>query len=174
MPRRYDWPKIRNEYVTGSDTLTLESLAKKYGPVIGSVRRRSSQEQWAEERAEYREAVARKTRQQITAREVSVRVRHQQIARALQEKAVRRLKQLDPECLTASEVRQFLKDAIAIERDAMELPSLVRVEVDSELDRMFDMLERELPAETYDRILDIIARARRQSSEGVKDGGVDS
>ncbi len=57
MKRKYDWPAIKAEYVEGivndegnRDWVSLEDLAKKYGMAPPSMRRKSSQEKWLQER----------------------------------------------------------------------------------------------------------------------------
>jgi len=154
----YDWPKIRDEYVTGDDTVTLETLAASHGPVFETVARRSSKEGWVEQRRLFRDESSRKTRERLLAREVNIRVRHQQTAQQMQKAALRRMATMHPEELTPSEVRMFLRDAIDIERKALGLPDAVRIEVEHELNGAINALERELEPELFRRVLGVLAR----------------
>lgn len=157
--KRYDWPKIRDEYVTGDDTVTLEILAARHGPVYETVARRSSKEGWVAQRQMYRDESSRKTRERLLAREVNTRVRHQQTAQQMQKAALRRMATMIPEELSPSEVRMYLRDAIDIERKALGLPDAVRIEVEHELNGAIDALERELEPELFRRVLAVLARS---------------
>lgn len=69
---RLDWGAIRNSYVSGSDS--LPQCARRHGVPVGTVRRHSAAEHWAEQRAAYRGAVADKaveTAQNCTAYRVA-------------------------------------------------------------------------------------------------------
>lgn len=55
---RPDWGAIRNSYISGSDN--LPQCARRHGVPVGTVRRHSAAEHWAEQRAAYRGAVADK------------------------------------------------------------------------------------------------------------------
>lgn len=69
---RPDWGAIRNSYISGSDN--LPQCARRHGVPVGTVRRHSAAEHWAEQRAAYRGAVAEKaieTAQNCTAYRVA-------------------------------------------------------------------------------------------------------
>lgn len=55
---RPDWGAIRNGYISGSDS--LPQCARRHGVPVGTVRRHSAAEHWAEQRAAYRGAVTDK------------------------------------------------------------------------------------------------------------------
>lgn len=55
---RPDWGAIRNSYIAGSDS--LPQCARRHGVPVGTVRRHSAAEHWAEQRAAYRGAVTDK------------------------------------------------------------------------------------------------------------------
>ena len=52
---RPDWGAIRNSYIAGSDS--LPQCARRHGVPVGTVRRHSAAEHWAEQRTAYRGAV---------------------------------------------------------------------------------------------------------------------
>jgi len=52
---KVDWQRIEHEYVTGSDELTLEALAQRYGFVEKTLRNRASEGQWLSKRGNFRE-----------------------------------------------------------------------------------------------------------------------
>ena len=115
---RYDWERIRSEYVAGSDEVTLEALSKTHGCGFSTIRRRSSHEMWNDQRSQYRDKTDTKTREKSSTKEAEIRVRHMQIAQAMQTKAIQRLQGMDPTEMPVGEVRKYLKDAAEIERKA--------------------------------------------------------
>ena len=52
---RIDWQQVEHEFVTGSDELTLEALAQRYGFVEKTLRNRASEGQWLSKRGNFRE-----------------------------------------------------------------------------------------------------------------------
>lgn len=120
---RYDWDYYRHKYVTG-DT-TLEELAKQpNAPAIGTLKRRSTTEDWTEQRRHYRDQTATKAREHASVTEAEVAARHARIARAIQAKALQRLQDLDTSTLDARGVLAFLRTAADIERKALGLEKL--------------------------------------------------
>ena len=120
---RYDWHLIREEYVEGTNDVTLESLAAKdNAPVLGTIKNRSSKEDWPALRRQYRDLVVTKSREKASTLEAEIRTRHIKLARAMQSKAERRLLELSPAELDATELRLYLKDAADIERRAAGIP----------------------------------------------------
>ena len=117
MPR-YDWETIRHTYVSGSDEVTLAGLAERYGCARETVSRRAGKEGWGEQREQYRRRAAAKATERASTKEAEIRVRHMQIAQAMQGKAIARLRALNPDDLTPSELRHYLRDAAEIERKA--------------------------------------------------------
>ena len=53
-----DWDAIRNEYITGADS--VPEVARRHGANIGTAKNRCAREHWADQRAAYRGAVADK------------------------------------------------------------------------------------------------------------------
>lgn len=55
---RPDWDTIRNEYITGADS--VPECARRHGANIGTAKNRCARERWTEQRAAYRGAVVDK------------------------------------------------------------------------------------------------------------------
>lgn len=55
---RPDWDRIRNEYITGADS--VPECARRHGANIGTAKKRCAREHWTEQRAAYRGAVVDK------------------------------------------------------------------------------------------------------------------
>ncbi len=53
-----DWARIRTEYITGRES--LKALGEKHGIGYSAISKRSSQEQWAQERKKYAKTVQKK------------------------------------------------------------------------------------------------------------------
>jgi hypothetical protein len=124
---KYDWPAIRERYVTGSETLTLAQLAAEEGCALRTIKNHASAQEWSEQRRDYQRLVAVKTREKAATLEAKVRVRQMKVAESMYNLASRRLagdykvKALDPSELSPTEVRRYLKDAAEIERKALGL-----------------------------------------------------
>lgn len=117
---RYDWDYFRHKYVTGDATLdALSSLPN--APALATLKRRSSTEDWAEQRRHYRDQTATKAREVASTTEAEVAARHARIARGLIGKALQRLQQLDVNDLSPKDVREYIKDAADLERKALGL-----------------------------------------------------
>lgn len=116
----YDWDYFRHKYVTGD--VTLEHLASlPNSPALGTLKRRSTTEEWAEQRRHYRDQTATKAREVASTTEAEVAARHARIARALQGKALERLKSMQVSELAPRDVLAYMKEATAIEREALGL-----------------------------------------------------
>lgn len=55
---RPDWEKIRNEYITGADS--VPECARRHGANVGTAKNRCAREHWGQQRAAYRGAVVDK------------------------------------------------------------------------------------------------------------------
>ena len=66
MAKRYDWAKIREEFVTTDATCKV--LAEKYGVSLSTVRKRSAVEGWMRSRVETREKTATKLANQLSSK----------------------------------------------------------------------------------------------------------
>lgn len=56
-PRKADWDKVREQYVTGGDEVTWASLAVEHGVSRETVHTHAKEEGWGEQRKEYRQGV---------------------------------------------------------------------------------------------------------------------
>jgi len=113
-----NWPEIRIDYIRGSET--LRELAEKYGVSISTLKKRSMRERWSVLRNQYRTKVELETLERATSQDaeelIETRTRHIKISRALQAKAIARLKELNPNELSPEETRRFLEAGVRIER----------------------------------------------------------
>jgi hypothetical protein len=92
--------------VTGDDNVTQASLARKYGTRQDTVSKHAGKEDWKTQRAEFRAKATAKALEKATTKEAEIRLRHIEIARKLQEKALERLKNLNVDELSSTETRQ--------------------------------------------------------------------
>jgi uncharacterized protein YcbX len=142
-----DWSIWRHKYVSGPDTLTLKALAEQPGaPAYQSLKRRSQQESWADQRNRYRYQADTLVAAQPGIRETVAEVakivdkaemlsRHSRASRLATEVVMHELQQLrerqekgDPVSIRVSELANLLKASVDIERVTEGL-STAKVEV---------------------------------------------
>ena len=120
---KYPWDEIAAEYIAGDDSVTIRSLAKKYGCAYPTLGRKSSAYGWAEKRITHRQRVVNKTLKMASDQAATWQARQLDVARKLREKALLALEALDMELLDPQEVRLWLVAACKIESDIMATES---------------------------------------------------
>jgi hypothetical protein len=132
--RGIDWELIRDEYITGSDTVTVRSLAHKHGVDQATVSGHSKREQWVALRQAHRQRVASKARESVITAQAGIRKRQMELGQRMQElgrtamaQLAKRVKNADGTDrvvieLDATEARLFIKDGSEIERKAAGIP----------------------------------------------------
>jgi hypothetical protein len=118
MSNKRPWQKIRIKYIQGD--LSLRELSNLYQIPLSTLKKRSMKERWSVLRNQYRTKVELETLERAAKLEaeelLGTRTRHIKISRALQAKAIARLKDLDPNELSPEETRRFLEAGVRIER----------------------------------------------------------
>lgn len=123
-----DWERWRHLYVTGEDDITLSTLSLIPGsPSLASLKRRSTQESWADQRKRFRNqrdtqairddtsvAVVAKVSQLVDTAEMLTR--HMKAFRLAGGKAIAKLQNVDSKNLSVREALDLLKWAIEGER----------------------------------------------------------
>jgi hypothetical protein len=135
MGRKVDWDNWRTKFIQGPDELDLKTLSEyKDAPAYQSLRNRSSQEDWPQQRKRYRDNSSTLASTVPEVKDVASTVtkiidsaemltRHSQLARLMgsisahELKEIRR-KQLEhkPTGLRATEILQYAKAAVETER----------------------------------------------------------
>jgi hypothetical protein len=144
MPPRptYDWRYYRDQYVTS--TMSLADLNRLPGaPSLAGLKKRSRTEDWPAQREAYVHRLSTTARENASTTEAEVAARHVRIARAMQGKALERLRDLDVNALSARDVVALLRDAADIERKALGLDTIRHVHLSK---RPEDMTDDELRA----------------------------
>ena len=90
---KYDWEKIKTEYVTGD--MSQRELAEKYGVSSSRLWHRASDEEWRKQRAEYRQKVSKKTLNKLASRDASNMAKMEAITDNLVDMVVEISKQTD-------------------------------------------------------------------------------
>lgn len=128
-----DWDYFRHKYVSGDDSVTLSVLSRlPNAPNLTTLKRRSREELWAEQRRQFRYQAATKMADSATTQEalrqteqlvdqVEAIARHLKLARALQGTATKALQLVDPESLHPRDMLAMLSQGVQIERLAMEM-----------------------------------------------------
>ena len=112
-------PDAREEYVTGGDDVTLETLAEKYSVNARTLEGYCGREKWVEQRAEFRRDVAERARKKLAATEAQVRVRQMKIGRTVQLKGLERMKGLSAKELQPEIALRYVRFGTEIERKAL-------------------------------------------------------
>ena len=144
MPRppQYDWLYYRRVYVAGNDSLA--DLARlPNAPSLGALKKTSRKEDWPGQRDAYVHQKESKSLDLASTTEAEVAARHARIARAMQGKALERLRDMPVSEMSAAEVRAYLRDAAEIERRALGLDTVRVVNLSK---RPEDMTDDELRA----------------------------
>jgi len=112
------WQKVRLEYIRGSST--LGALSSVFNVPISTLKKRSAKEKWSLLRNQYRTRVELESLERAAKEDaeelIETRTRHIKISRALQAKAIARLRELNPNELSPEETRRFLEVGVRIER----------------------------------------------------------
>lgn len=118
--RSIDWDGIEAAYMTRAN-VTSKDLSVEFGVSTVSINKRAAKYQWSEKRAERQKRIADQIMKKSEKLEVQTRMRHIQVAHAMLEPAIRRLRTLDPNDLSVSELRLYISEALEIERKALAL-----------------------------------------------------
>lgn len=144
---QHDWNYWKHRYVTGDDSVTLELLSKTpNAPKLNTLKKRSSEESWLEQRKTFRNQAAtiatndatgqeaiRQTQQLVDAAEMIAR--HVKLARALQGIAAEALqkKMITAEDLNPRDLLSWLNQGVQMERLALDLATS-RIAVEAKVD----------------------------------------
>jgi hypothetical protein len=145
MFKRIDLSKWRIAYLTGDDDVTLETLSQIPGaPALSTLKKHSAQESWTDQRKHFRnhtatlivqsEAVVHAADQVQRLVDIAETVTRQiKLAKALQNAAVKALKDLDTARISPRDIPQWIKISTELERLAIGLATS-RIEVDRAVD----------------------------------------
>lgn len=132
MQGKYDFPRIKEDFILqnmraqGGRFFTLEQCAKKWNVPDSYLRKVASEQDWiAEFKKRQEEMLARVTvevQHNIELDEVEVRTRQVAYARLVQNKAIERLRKINPDYLTEYAAARLLELGLMQERDALGLP----------------------------------------------------
>ncbi|GAA5513628.1 hypothetical protein Dcar01_02372 [Deinococcus carri] len=154
-PPAYNWTAIRREYIRGDDTVTLDALsAESRGigwPSLSQVKRRSSDEDWTDLRAQFRAQAAAAARTLDLETVEEVRVRQAKIGKGMQTLAVRAMAHQNPQEMSPFELARLATAGAQLERQARGMEEFtVRVEdlrspadlKNLSTDQLMELLER--------------------------------
>lgn len=177
-PRSVHWPALRDEYVTGDDHVTHQTLATKHGVSRETVARHAGKEAWSDQRAQYRHQVSLKTQDRASTREAEIRARQVQVARTVTGIALEQLKKLNTPVevtrdgvvkllpsplekeMTVGQVRLWIESGMRLEREALGVSEEVELRLRGELEAALQRLREALPPDVYEQVLSVIASAK--------------
>ncbi len=122
-----DWQAARHEYVTSE--VTHEALAESLGCARETVSRRVKKENWDDQRSHYRHQVITKTVETASTTTAEAAARHIRTAQALLAKGMEALEGLLATELSVSEIRMYIVAAAELERKALGMEEVSRVDV---------------------------------------------
>ncbi len=131
--KAYAWFCRYRDY--GVDRSIAKVLQKYIGKASSAVQSRwSAKFDWVKRAEAYDEHLEKERRKEYEAHNLEMGKRHIQQARALQEKAMIRLQQLDPAEMTPTELLRFLDLGMKIEKDSLPTSEdLASVKVDRDV-----------------------------------------
>lgn len=141
---KFAWTQIRQLYVAGEDSVTLESLAEDFGCHYSTIRKQAAKDKWTEARQRWRAEVEAETKAKLVTLEASRRLDMLDIAEKMRGIGFESLRRIglnmsrDPNFrLEPQETRLLLKDATEIMRRALGIPDVVAM-TDEEIDAALD------------------------------------
>lgn len=132
-PPAYNWTAIRREYIRGDDRVTLDALSAEGrgsgAPSLSQVKRRSSAEDWADLRAQFRAQAAARAQQLDLETVEEVRARQAALGKTLQSLAAGAAAHIDLNEVGAAGVARLATAGAQLERQARGMEEVtVRVE----------------------------------------------
>ncbi len=118
--------KVSDMFALFCDRQSMAEIARKCIVSETTVRKYRDREGWIKRR----ESISQKAMAKIERKAVTDQSRHVTLARALQQKGASRLLGLKDEDIDASEVRQFIKTGILLEREILgEGESIIQIRI---------------------------------------------
>lgn len=166
--RKYDWNKLKMEFLSGDFFSVSEFLRSKNMPTsetAGSMQRATAG--WTEDKRRLKQQAVEKSAKRMFLGEYEqleeVRLRQARLARYLQIKGASKLKTLEPQ--TVDEARRLVVSGIEQERKSLEgdkaqgrPPSLTQVNIGT-VNTTFDKMVENL---NYEQLLEFIAELKRE------------
>lgn len=171
---KYNWKKLRGEYVRGDIETVREFLKEKKIPYTGNTAQKVVG--WPSEREAYQrdlqDKISDKTIESVSETEAQVRSRQAKFARMLQLKAVRALQDQVPE--NAMESLRMLDTGLSQERQALDLnkPSIVAGNLNvAILNTRYGKALQQMTYEELRKVLDRLAELDAQGAQGNEPDG---
>jgi len=171
--RKYDWGKLKTEFITGDYLSAREFLAAKGMPVINYPQIVG----WGAEKKKYEKDALMASAQQLLKQDVTslntVRMRQARLARFLQLKGTTVLKGTEAE--TVEDARKLVVSGLQEERRALGLEGgvtkqswmQININPKTNLDKMIEKM-------SYEQILELIAELKRLGARSVVAKATDS
>lgn len=137
--KRFPWDEMRDKYVTGDDTVTLQSIADEYDTTTVTINKRSSKEGWVAQREEFRAEASAMARAVAMQKASYIRAQFVEAGMVMLGKSLNGLAKLDPDKMTPKELRCFAKDAWNFVRQAAGIADEINVNITyEEMEKMTD------------------------------------
>lgn len=165
MKKKYDWIKLKNDFVTGKYLTITDFFISKN--VKNNSRSRINAKGWIEDRKSYNESVLVETKGQILESEVDIRLRQREIAKKLQEKGLEALNRL--EVNNPDDARKMITGGLEQEREALGLDNkhISATQVNFNVGRT--NWDEKIEKMDYSELLQFIAEIKREKERRSKD-----
>lgn len=175
--QKYDWTKLKNEYIRGNTISAKDFLKENNVLITGSSYAKING--WQEEREQFQKELQEKTNEEVITKvaetTADIRARQAKTAKMLQFKGVKYISDKDKSPKNIDQARRLVVEGLREEREALdlnrrELPQVGSVNIAVFNTRYGEMLK----GLNYGQLADILRRLdeKSKSSGGVGVGGV--
>ena len=170
---KYDWTKLKNEYIRGDVISAVDFLSKKNIPLTGTTR--TNIVGWSKEREEYQKELEEKTNEEtivkVAETTADIRARQARTAKMLQFKGVKYISDKDKAPENIDQARRLVVEGLREEREALdlnrrELPQVGSINIAVLNTRYGEMLK----GLNYGQLADILRRLDEESKSSRETG----
>lgn len=161
MGRKYDWLKLKQEFITGSWLTITDFFRDKDIP--SNSRARTNARGWQGARADYLKQIVSQTQQRAVESEVDIRLRQQKEAKLLQKKGLEKLNEL--EITNIEEARRMITSGLEQERLALGLDNNVTATQVNITQPGKTRLDELVEKASYEELLQMIAELKQVKAE---------
>ncbi|MCL5090949.1 MAG: hypothetical protein M1514_02995 [Patescibacteria group bacterium] len=159
--RKYDWLKLRQEFITGNWLSVANFFRDKNIP--SNSRTRTKARGWQGARGDYLKQIISQAQQKAVESEVDIRLRQQKDAKLLQKKGLEKLSEL--EINNIEEARRLITSGLEQERLALGLDKNITATQVNITPPGKTRLDKLIEKASYEEILQMIAELKQLKAE---------
>lgn len=143
MAEKYDWDKIKKDYITGN--LTYEELCKKHGVKrYNTLADRAAKEEWVDERGKYRVEKEQKELEEIARKKAKKAARDTVKVDKVCDKLLVRITDMTDKVFKAADIKNLTSALLDICKIKGVKSEADRKEQNAKIDMMLNSMERNL------------------------------